>query len=58
MPQPLILPPWHLVFYEENKSKDRGGAEEVPQGIRVPVQGTQTQLPTATQWFTTTCNEI
>lgn len=53
MPQPLILPPWHLVFYEENKSKDRGGAEEVPQGIRVPVQGTQTQLPTATQWLTT-----
>lgn len=37
MPQPLILPPWHLVLYEEKKSKDRGRAGERPQGVRVPV---------------------
>lgn len=45
MPQFLILPPWYLVLYKKKKSKDRGGAGDMAQGVRVLVQETQIQLP-------------
>lgn len=48
MPQFLILPPWYLVLYKKKKSKDRGGAGDMAQGVRP-----RFNFPAPTQWFTT-----